>query len=270
MTTFHELESRIAADARFPRVACELAEGLLDFFACHAEARRLLSDQGQMRVVTVCIALDPAIRPAAVQSLVPLPIASPNRVAACLGLMRRQGALLPVSGAGAWPARLSPEFAALGRQWLRAVIAPSAALYDGDPPDFDDPGLYLGWCRQFIEATLHPTRALKVSSSLERAQSRRGGALLCLEVMRRALSEGAPSFSRKAFARRFGLSRSQVVELVHEAKAAGWVADAGGELAVSDAARTDGRAWLARFLTLGIATLEGTLQQRLAAGRHGP
>lgn len=273
MLDFLELEARIAADDRFPRVALRLCETILDFFGGHPAARRLLADQGQMRVATACVVLDPEIRLPDVVALVPAPIASPNRVAAALHLMRREGALVPTDqglprGRSVGPLGLSPAFAGLARGWLRAMVEPAIVFADEPVADFGCPLLYRRMCRAYLEATLLPTRSLKVSGSVERAQSRRGGALLLLEVMRRTLGEGnPPAFSKRAFAQRFGLSRTQVVGLVQEAALAGLLADSGGSLAASAAGRADGRRWLAKMLALGTASLDGSLAGRLAASR---
>jgi hypothetical protein len=273
MQDFLELERRLAADPRFPAAALLLCTRVIGFFGEYPAARLLLADQGQMRVVTACLALDPDIRLAGVQALVPWPIASPNRVAAAIALMRREGALCPATvsqatGRRLERLRLSPSFAGLARSWIRAMVEPAAVFLDDPAPDLGDPLLCQRLCRDYLEGTMRPTRSLKVSNSLERAQSRRGGALLLLEVMRRALSEGpTPAFSKRAFALQFGLSRTQVVDLVQEAAAAGWIDADDAMLTASHAARTDGMLWLAKFLAIGVSVLDGSFGQRLAASR---
>jgi hypothetical protein len=74
MQDFPELQADISADPRFPAAAVALCEGATGFFSSHPVARRQLAVQGQMRVVTACLALDRDIRVADLRAII---IASP-------------------------------------------------------------------------------------------------------------------------------------------------------------------------------------------------
>ncbi|QMW23373.1 hypothetical protein [Sandaracinobacteroides saxicola] len=268
VTDFVALARRIGDDPRFPRAAARLCGDLVDFYAGEPLAMRLLGDQGQMRVAAICVYLNPRITVTAVQRLVPAGIASANRVAAAVALLRGQQVLLPVAGGDrrTQVLRLSAEGEAMLGRWLGAFLAGGLCLVEGPVPDPADRALHAGWCGAFVRATQVPGASLKSGPEMERSQSRRGGGLLLVELLRRVMAGEEAGFSRKGFAERFGLSRSQVIALVEEAEAQGWVEGRDG-VRLTDVARAKGQEWLMRFLAISVATLEGRFEALVARSR---
>jgi hypothetical protein len=266
---FLDLEQRIHADPRFRQAAIGICDDFHAFFASHPQASLLLGDQGQMRVAAICYRLDPMITTAAVKRQVPPTIASPNRVAAIIAQMRRRGALLDIASATgpARPMRLAGPSIDLVEAWLQCFMKQALPFVIGPCPDITDRRLYRGWCEQFLDATAAPTGSLKSSNEIERGQSMRGGALLYLGLVRRIFDDSGSDFSRRRFAADFGVSRTQVIELIADAEARGWLTHGEGQLHFTAKAIAAGERWMAKFLALGTATLEGRLVALLAASK---
>jgi hypothetical protein len=266
---FLAFEQRIHDDPRFPAAALAVCEGILAFYAAQGLARRYLADQGQMRVATICLAIDPCITVSAVQRLVPANIASPNRVAAMLKHFERAGALLVAGPEGGRSRMLSlaPGFRTVLEAWVVEIVRHSLPWVPEPLPDLSDRSLYPLWCGEFIRATTQPARALKPGKPVERALSLRGGNLIHFEVMRRVFAPdpAAAPFSQRAFAARYELSRTHLIDLLTEAERQGWFRRVDGHLEPTEPATALGRMWLAKFLAIGATTLQGAFVASLGA-----
>jgi hypothetical protein len=255
VTDFAALAGRIAADPGFGSAAAALCRQVLDFYASRPPAMRLLGDQGQMRVMVACRYLDPDITLAAVQKLVPAHVASPNRVAAALALMKRDRALLACDGRDRRTRRyrLSEEGLALADAFLTMMVAAGAPFADRPVR----PDRSRAWAEDFLLATMERGGGIKSGPEAERGQTLKGGALLNLELMRRGLEPGDTSrFSRRGFAARFGLSRAQVIALLGALEHAGWATLSDGRLQPTPLAMEGGQLWLSRFLAISTAVLD--------------
>ncbi len=263
-TSFAAFAAEIAADPRFDAVAAQLCREVLGFFAGQPAAMRLMPDQGRMRVAVACRLLHPDITVAAVQRLVPPVIASPGRVAAAIQLLGAQGFLVPspVGDRRAHHHAMAPGMEAIldaflelmvrqGLPFARSGIAPRR------PRD---------WAEEFLLATLEGGASIGSGPGVERGHTLRGGALLNLELMRRGLEREVSPFSRRAFAARFGLSRTHVIDLLAELAGRGWLAP-GREFRPSEAGLAAGRAWLSRFLAISAAVLDMRFRSLAAASR---
>lgn len=265
-TDFAALASRIESDRQFETVAVGLCHAVLDFYASRPAARQLLADQGQIRVAVACLYLDPHITLAGVQRLVPAKIASANRVAAALTLLRGQQALVAgkADDRRAQPFRLASATVELFEAFITMMVGIGTpfATCSVDPPR---PRI---WAEEFLLATLEGGGSLSSGPAVQRAQTLRGGALVYLELLRRGLEpEKQRPFSRKAFAGRFGLSRAQVIALVGELERAGWATLADGQFQPTTLAMQGGRVWLSRFMAISTATLDGRFRDIMACSR---
>jgi hypothetical protein len=265
--TFSSLAARIVADPRFEPAAARLCRAVLDFYAAQPLAMRLLGDQGQMRVAVACHFLDPGITVAAVQRLVPPAVASPGRVEAIIQFLYGQRALEPVRSVDrrARHYRLTAEARALVEAFLLMMVGVGAP-FARTPLDSAN---CRAWGEEFLLATLEGGASLRAGPTAERAQTRRGGALLNLELMRRRLERDPEPFSRRAFAARFGLPRTQVIDLVEELRQRGWIEGSGG-LQPSTEALAGGRVWLSRFLAISATVLDGRFGEIVANSRAEP
>lgn len=268
--SFLAVEQGIHDDPRFADVALGVCNGILDFYARHREARRLLADQGQMRVATICLYLDPHITLSGVQKLVPANIASPNRVAAMLKHLEREGGLVTAAARDGRMRvlRLAPAFERVLELWVREIVRHSLPWVPEPRPDLDDRRHYAIWCGEFVRATTAPARSLKPGAPVERGLALRGGNLIHFEVMRRVFDpeQARIPFSKRAFAARYELSRTHLIDLLAEAERQGWFRFEHGLLVPSETAVAGGRKWLAKFLAIGAKTLQGAFIQSLANG----
>lgn len=266
ITDFAALASRIETDVRFDSAAARLCHAVLDFYATRPTARRLLADQGQIRVAVACLYLQPHITLVGVQRLVPANIASANRVAAAMALLKGQQALVAGQACDrrTQPFRLSSAAVALFEAFVTMMVGSGAPFAASGI----DPSRCRSWAEDFLLATLEGGGSLSSGPAVQRAQTLRGGALVNLELLRRGFEpEGQHPFSRKAFAGCFGLSRAQVIALVGELERTGWATLADGQLRPTPLAMQGGRVWLSRFMAIGAATLDGRFQAIMARSR---
>lgn len=266
LSDFAALSSRIAADPEFDSVAADLCRQALDFYAARPLAHRLLADQGQIRVAVACLYLNPRITTAGVQRLVPASIASANRVAAIIVLLKGQTALVAghADNRKEQTYQLSDPMLALMQAFVMMMVgvgAPFAATGV-------DRTRICSWSEDFLLATLEGGGALKSGSEVERGQTLRGGALINLELMRRGLEPACRTpFSRKAFAARFGLSRAQVIALVDQLERSGWATLHDGQLRPTALAMQGGRIWLSRFLAISASVVDGRFRSIMESSR---
>lgn len=266
-TDFSAFARRIACDPRFDAIAADLCSDVLDFYAARPGAKLLLGDQGQMRVAVACRYLDPMITVSAVQKLVPAAVASPNRVDAMLKLLHRQEGLVPVEEQDRRlkARRLSGDGAALVDDFLGMMVLPGAAFAETRPARDQ----CRAWSQEFLLATLHGGAAFKSGMTVERSQTLKGGALLNLELLRRGLDAGdTRRFSRKAFAARYDLSRTQVLALIGEIERTGWAVVTDHDVQMTPPALAGGRDWLGRFIAIGALVLDGKFKQTMERSRQ--
>lgn len=262
--SFAALASSIADDPRFGPAAAQLCREVPGFFAGQPMAMRLMPDQGRMRVAVACRLLHPEVTTAGVQRLVPSVIASPGRVAAMVQLLAAQGFLVPVFGSDRRSHQLSmtPQMLDLVDAFLLMMVRQGLPFAQAgiDPPRCRD------WAEEFLLATLQRGVSIGSGPSVERGHTLRGGALLNLELLRRGLEGDTAPFSRRAFAARFGLSRTHVIDLVAELGQRDWLAP-GRDFQPSPIALAAGRVWLSRFLAISASVLDGSFRDLVSASR---
>ncbi len=226
----------------------------------------LLADQGQMRVAVACLYLDPDITLSAVQKLVPPHVASANRVAAAIKVMRWQQALIPCASHDRRVRRyrLSGPATALLEDFIMMMVGAGSPF----TPTAPDRRRCRAWCEDFLFATLERGAGRRSSIDAERGQTLRGGALLNLELSRRGLEpDDQLPFSRRAFAAQFGLSRAQVIALVGQLERTGWATLVDRRLQPTALAMEAGRAWLGRFMAISTAVLDEQFRDITARSR---
>lgn len=259
----------IARDARFADAAHAICTGIL---ACHASSLRastLVSDRAQYHVASVGYVLDPAITLAATWRLMPAGLASRNRVSSYLQALERCGALERVASPQdrrLVVRRLSPWLSDWLGDWGRAIMAPALPWVAGPVPDLADRDMLRDAFHQFVLAQQAGIRMLMGARGVARGMSLRGGGMLMLDILQRHYRPGSGPFSRKAFAERFSLSRSHVIDLVNEFVASGWMAQGAQGPTATAMLVGQGRIWHSSHLAVAVLVMERRLMAALPAG----
>ncbi len=225
------LGRRFQEDPRFRAAAFNRAQMMLDCYASNPKACRHLADLGQAYIIGVCYSLHPRITVAEVLRRMPVDAASRGRVSSQLLMLERLGAIVPGEpGADRRERvrRLSDSFRALTDRWIDALILPALPYLDQPPADLDDPGARPRWFANWLATHSVGNRAAALLPNVRRLLQRRAGFVVMLEFDRRnhapAGMEMKP-FSRREIALRYGLPRTQAVDLVNEMWGMGWLQD---------------------------------------------
>jgi hypothetical protein len=221
--------ARLQADPRFREAAWNRARMMLDCYASNPKACRHLSDLGQAYIIGVCYSLHPRITASDVARRVPPDMASRTRVTAQLLMLERLGAIVPGPPGpdGREKVRmLSEGFRALADRWIDALILPALPFLETVPSDLDDPAARPRWFANWLASHSVGNRAAAVLPNVRRLLGRRAGFVVMLEFDRRNHAPDGvafPRFSKREIALRYGLPRTQVVDLVNEMWGMGWL-----------------------------------------------
>lgn len=272
-----DFESRldaVLADARLPEAMTVFARGLTELYAGPPQALPILGDLGRFAIVAGLFAAPGAATQADIIGQMGPDLAGRARVASHLAALADAGAIEPEAADGrARPVRPTPWLEALMLRWLAAMIVPARPWWrePGPPPEPSGPELasYLG---QILAANRSGLNAFTTVPGVWRMMMLSGGHLFMLELVlasdgARRIGEGL-SFSRRAFAARYGVSRPHAVDLTAEAQGLGWLTRSDGHVVLTDAFAHEARRWCAIHFELCNATLTGRLLDvmREAAG----
>lgn len=264
---------RIVNDPGHREAMHAICTNILDLYARNPDRMGLIIDRGQIHMVCGAYYSDPMITAAAVNRLLPSDIAGRNRVSSFLNVLEHRGALEP-SPIGvdrrSRSRRMAPWFRALIQEWLKAIASPSLPWMPQPWPDLDDSAICRLVVGQFIRSYARGGALLAAAPLVAQMMSLKGGVLLLHELMRRAtlpVSEQPERFSRRAFAMRFGLSRTQVIDLIAAAAKHNLIAEAAGDIVPSPAMLSEGRTWLTLHLAAIILMMQGDLGDELRAAR---
>ncbi|QMW24109.1 hypothetical protein [Sandaracinobacteroides saxicola] len=225
------LGARFEADPRFREAAFNRARLMLDCYASNPPLCRLLSDLGQTYIIGVAYGLHPHITVAEVQRRMPADMAGRNRVSDQLLMLERLGALVPGPAAADRRAKVrmfADGFRALVDRWIDALMLPALPFLEEPPADLDDPDARVRWFTHWLAGHSVGTRAAAVLPNVRRLLGLRAGFVVMLEFdRRRHAPEGSVTtrFSKREIALRYGLPRTQVIDLVKEMAAMGWLQD---------------------------------------------
>lgn len=256
------LASQIAADPRFDAAAASLCRDLLDYYGSRPQARRLIANRLQMRLVAACRHLDPLITAAGLGRLIPREVASRNTISAHLAVLRLEAMLAAAAGPrGSRTLAMTPAFHALVGDWVKAVVGSAMPFVPGPPPDLDAPAVQHACISQFVVATVRPVADMRADDLVERGLQLKGGAFLLFELMLRQLDPAvaATRFSRRGFALRFDLARTHLIDMLAEAVRQGWITPGPQAPVLAPALVAAGRQWLAQHLAISVLSLTGGL-----------
>jgi hypothetical protein len=223
--------ARLRGDPRFREAAWNRARMMLDCYASNPRACRYLADLGQAFIIGICYHLHPRITVAEVMKRMPPDMASRARVTAQLLMMERLGAIVP--GPPGLDGRekvrmLSDEFRELADRWIDALILPALPFLEAAPADLEEADARPRWFANWLASHSVGNRAAAVLPNVRRLLGRRAGFVVMLEFDRRHHApEGSrfPRFSNREIALRYGLPRTQVVDLVNEMRGMGWLVE---------------------------------------------
>lgn len=225
------LGAQFQADPRFRAAAHRRAEMMLDCYASNPKLCRFLADLGQAYILGICYGLDPHITASEVVRRMPEDMASRARVTDQLLTLERLGAIVPGPDGGDRRIRVrrfAPEFRVLVDRWIEALILPALPYLDRVPDDLDDPDARPRWFGNWLATHSVGNRAADLLPNVRRLLQRRAGFVVMLEFDRRGhVPEGTVHgrFSKREIAQRYGLPRTQVIDLVDEMWAMGWLRD---------------------------------------------
>jgi hypothetical protein len=269
MNTLAARTDTILNDARFDSAIVALATGLLDFYASGALWTRLVADRGQFHTAAVAYVIDPVISADAICRLLPPGLTTRSRVPAYLAMLEGRKGLVPaplLPDRRFKPRQLAPDLRDWLTQWMQAIVRPGLMFASLPWPDLDDPATARDCFAQFVFAQRSGIRLLAASPNVERGLDRRGGHLVLFELMRRSHAATPPvAFSRRQFAHRFGMTRSQLVTMLAEAAEDGIVQITPHGPELTPFMRAQGRQWMAMHLAVAALTLEGQLLAAIGA-----
>jgi hypothetical protein len=237
----------IINDPRHGEAMHGVCTNVLDLYARNPDRMGLIIDRGQIHMV--CGAY--------------------YCVSSFLDGLEHRGALEPSLAGTDRRARmrqLSPWFRQLIQEWLKAISSSSLIWMPQPWPDLDDPAVCRLVIGQFIRSYARGGALLASAPLVARLMSFKGGVLLLHELMRRATlpaSEQPRRFSRRAFAQRLGLSRTQVIDLLAAAAEHDLIIEADGDIAPTPAMLNEGRTWLTLHLAAIIRMMQGELGDEL-------
>ncbi len=270
---FEQSLHAVLADPRLRPAMVAYAEGFTRLYG-EPRAVAIMGDLGRFAIIAGLFARSGPVTQAAILDEMGPDLAGRARVASHLRMLADTGALSLDDGEGrARLVRPTPWLEDWMGRWLLAMILPARPWWQGDgsatePPEASDAMLasYLG---QVLSANRSGLTAFGSTPGVWRMLSLVGGHLLLLELV--LASQGATligeplTFSRRAFAARYDVSRAHAVDLITEAGRLGWLERRDDAVVLSPAFAEEARRWCAIHFLLCNATLAGRLLDAMQA-----
>ena len=264
-----ELEAAVEAlsrDPGLPEAMSDYANRVTRLYADAPGAVAMMGDLGRFGVLAAMFCLPTPVTRAAMVAAIGPGVAGRARVTSHLNALEKAGVIEATPFAGraqplrpsawleGWMARWLEAMSLPSRRWWREVCAPPALSRD----------LLVLYLRQVLDANREGLDAFAPTPAVGRMMTLVGGHLFVLELVQAtealARLDEPVRFSRRAFARRFGISRAHVVDLCAEAARLGWLIRSDDRrLVVSRAFGEDLRRWTAIHFVLSNATQAGRL-----------
>ncbi len=267
-----ELEA-ILDDGRLAEAMRAFAQGLTDLYAQPPLGVPILGDLGRFSIVASLIASPTPMTRTAVLDLMGPGAAGRARVASHLGALIGAGALEAVddpSDGRSRPLSPAPWLRDWMDRWGVAMFAPVHPWWPGPGPvPAPTREVLAAYLQQILAANRAGLNAFGATPGVWRIMSLVGGHLFLLELI--LASDGARRiglplpFSRRAFARRYGVSRRHAVDLVAEAERLGWLTRRASKIDLSATFADEARRWVAIHIALCNAALAGRLLPVMSA-----
>lgn len=250
----------------FDAAVIQLATDMAAFYNAHPEAASMFSDVGQLAIVSGLFALPAPVTEADLCRLVGAgALASRRRVRNHIARLEKAG-FAQVAESGdrrARPIIATPKLEEqLMNQWARALASTAADLCDVDRATLTRPDLARFYLSQVMASHQVGFSAFAATPSVARLVNLTRGHALVLELLAasRRINAAEVPFSRRAFARTYGVSRTHVIDLLSECEATGIITPASAQTVVlSPTFLAEARHWAAINFVLAAATLEGRL-----------
>lgn len=250
----------IMADARFHAAIAEAAGGMAAVHQRHAAMRQLLNDRGRLAVAVAGCVLDPDISVAAIVHMVPAAYISRGRVLAFLRLLERSGHLVrQPDGADRRLRRyrLGDPVKVAVADYVEAILRPALPFASNPPADLRHPALIRTCIIRSAMFRQSGHELFEASPILRRISDLKGGNMFLLELLRDAHAGEEPKpLQRATLARRFGLSRTHLIDLVRLCRQEGWLVGPVGQERPSGEMLEQGRLYFARHFALASRLLD--------------
>jgi hypothetical protein len=228
-----------------------------------APMRRHLNDRGRLATASAAYILDPAISVGAIVQMVPASYISRSRVSGFLAILRREGLVEPVDAGRDRRVNtyaLAEPVKSAMTDYVEALLAPARPFARRYPASLRDPPFVRRVVRQFALLRVGGLELFEASPIFSRLSDLSGGNAFLLEQMRLAATplpnpEG-PTLARASFARRYGLTRTHVIDLVKLCREQGWIEGPAGQERPSNALAEQGRLYFARQFSVAATLLE--------------
>ena len=255
----------ILADPRLGEAMIDYAKRFTSLYGDSPRAVAIMGDLGRFGIVAGVFCASPPATATTVTLTLGSGIASEGRITSHIQALSKAGVLEDAPRIGrARPVRPSPWLEGWMLRWLDAIAIPSRRWWsDGAHPDLSR-DLLIRFLDQILAANREGLDAFAPTPAIHRMMSLVGGHLFVLELILATdacrLISAPVTFSRRAFAERYGFSRSHAVDLCAEAERLGWLTRAGqGRVVVHDGFCAEARKWSAIHFALAIASQQGRL-----------
>jgi DNA-binding transcriptional ArsR family regulator len=254
----------LAGRPDFADVVARHCRDMLGFYERQPLAGLILGDIGRLAIVAAVLGTERQLRSQLVRAL-GTGLASRSRVEAHLETMSGLGLVELAETQGGVAVAATDALRRLMDDWICAMTGCIVQVFPETAAAAAHEDAAVHYLRQIIEAHGRGFSAFAYVPALAPVMALRGGYLLVLQLALQHFERGG-RFSRKAFAKRFRLTRSHVVDLVGECRAADLIEPGHGNLLVgSDLLVAQARRWVAIHVHLGRATLAQSLATEIDA-----
>lgn len=275
-----ELQRSVTAILNDDRLAPQMiayAASLTSLYGDTPGATAIMGDLGRFGVVAALFCLPPPVTRSVVEAAFGPGIAGRGRVASHLSALRRVGAIESVPGDGrSRPLRPTPWLEAWIVRWVEAMVLPAEPWWPGGGGQpAVTPERAVAYLSQLLASSRAGLNAIGAAPNVERMMTLVGGHLFMLELILACEAryvEAPAAFSRRRFARTYGVSRAHAVDLMAATERLGWVKRIEtGRILVSEGFLRDFGLWSAINCALANVTLQGRLLPVLREHREaGP
>jgi len=263
--SYRAAASALEQSPAFDGAVIALASDLAAFYTDHRDAALIFSDVGQLAIVSSLLVLPPPVAEADVCRLLGVgALASRRRIGNHIGKLERLGFVDRASAEDRRRRPVAPtaKLEVLLNLWVHALSSSAADLCGIDRAVLARPDLARFYLQQVMASHQRGFNAFADVPAIGRLAALSRGHAFVLELLRAALQAKRLEvrFSRREFAKTFGVSRTHVIDLLAECERAGLIVqNSTRTLQLSPAFVSEARRWAAINFALAAATLDGRL-----------
>ncbi|MBN8605487.1 MAG: hypothetical protein J0L81_01065 [Caulobacterales bacterium] len=249
----------------FDDAVMAFASDLRGFYSNYRDAAPIFSDVGQLAIVSSLIVLPSPVAEADICRLLGAgALASRRRIGNHIVKLERLGFVHRAGAADRRrrPVAPTPKLEALLNRWVRALSGAAASLCGGDRAALERTDLARFYLQQVMASHQKGFSAFADVPAIGRLAALSRGHAFVLELLRAAVQSQSLEirFSRREFAKLYGVSRTHVIDLLAECERARLITQSRARtLLLSPIFISDARRWAAINFALAAAALQGRL-----------